>query len=550
VEDIRPIDVFVHKPDDFKRHAARGRLSYLSFAFLNVATASSLTRIRDGFSAANREKREAMARGDRESAAFKRPFFYAYGLRTNQFLMSATNLDYFEFYRHADNAMVWETSNRDSRVWAWDSYLNDVQRVLKRELGLHTGVYVKPHRGAPVQRTLAAISRGAELLYWYTYGPDYWKGDAFSSDPDALRLTSRAAHLLGTAEDALFEAKLANEPRVAVVRPETTQAWMSLEKTPEELAANENGKWVYTALQHAHVPVDPLDEKFLTSLDLSRYAVIYVSGTHVARATYQALEHYVTRGGVLVTSGRGMAYDETGFAFDAGKRLLGLKSRGSLEQWCNVPPYGAGQLDSLAACEHPHSLVEAEGQPPQSLFVGREVLQPKAGVRVLARYEDGAVAATESPLGAGKVVVLGYFAGLEYAAPVMKPGFEMRRDFDAVRRSVLVGPALAAGKPPVELSEALVEATLLKSTAPKTWAVTLANWAYVDDTDRPDWSGLAKHVRHAPLRDVGLIVHGVTPARVRSSASGRTLTFERFDDGIRLALPELAEGDVLLLDEP
>ena len=40
------------------------------------------------------------------------------------------------------------------------------------------------------------------MLYWYTYGPDYKKGDSFSQDADALKLTSKAAHLLGVAEQA------------------------------------------------------------------------------------------------------------------------------------------------------------------------------------------------------------------------------------------------------------------------------------------------------------------------------------------------------------
>src|SRR5262249_27172329 len=146
-------------------------------------------------------------------------------------------------------------------------------------------------------------------IYWYTYGPDYWKGDAFSAEPIAVKLTSKATHLLKRAEPFVWGASLAAEPRVAVVRPEATQAWIFLDKQPATVASIENSKWIYTALQHAHVPVDPLDEKFLSSLDLSRYAIIYVSGTHLTRAAAQALERYVNDGGTLYTSGFGLALD-------------------------------------------------------------------------------------------------------------------------------------------------------------------------------------------------------------------------------------------------
>jgi hypothetical protein len=35
-------------------------------------------------------------------------------------------------------------------------------------------------RGTAVQRMLSVVSRGDTMLYWYTYGPDYKKGDSFS----------------------------------------------------------------------------------------------------------------------------------------------------------------------------------------------------------------------------------------------------------------------------------------------------------------------------------------------------------------------------------
>jgi hypothetical protein len=145
---------------------------------------------------------------------------------------------------------------------------------------------------------LSAVSRGNTMLYWYTYGPDYWKGDSFSQDREALELTSRAAHLLGRAEDALYGSRWAVPAEIAVVKPETTQRWMNLSGNPPHLtAAWENAKWIYTALQHAHLPVDPLDEQMLTETDLSRYKLIYVSGSHITRAAAKHCTKYVQTAG-------------------------------------------------------------------------------------------------------------------------------------------------------------------------------------------------------------------------------------------------------------
>ena len=58
---------------------------------------------------------------------------------------------------------------------------------------------------------------------------------------------------------------------------------------PHLTAAWENAKWVYTALAHAHVPVDPMDESDAGDEDLSRYKAIYISGSHLTAAAAEKL---------------------------------------------------------------------------------------------------------------------------------------------------------------------------------------------------------------------------------------------------------------------
>ena len=47
------------------------------------------------------------------------------------------------------------------------------------------------------QRMLAAVSRGVRVIEWYTYVPDYSKGDSFSQSPELLERVAGAARFLG-----------------------------------------------------------------------------------------------------------------------------------------------------------------------------------------------------------------------------------------------------------------------------------------------------------------------------------------------------------------
>ncbi len=191
---VRPVNVWAKEraptPDRWSAMAA-----YCSAMFANHASAKLFTPLRDALAAANEEKRK--------NPALKRPWIFSFALRGNTFLMGGHSLDFFDFYRLADNAFVYETSNRDARIWGWDSYLCDVGRVVSARQGIEFGIYVKPHRGAPIQRALSAAARGARMIYWYTYGPEYSKGDTFAESDEHIERTARAAQLLGRAEDVL-----------------------------------------------------------------------------------------------------------------------------------------------------------------------------------------------------------------------------------------------------------------------------------------------------------------------------------------------------------
>jgi len=526
-----------------------GLLTYLSRRFNCYASARLFTPFRDACDKANEAKRKTLVAvdpkvgggpprpdtrdGDVPPTAPAQPWVYSFALRGNNFLMGGHSLDFFDFYRHADNAFVYETSNRDPRVWQWDSYLCDVGRVVSERMGKRFGIYVKPHRGAPIQRALAALARGATMLFWYTYGPDYSKGDSFSQRPDDLVLVSKAARLIAAAEDVLYGGTWAVPAEVAVVRPLSSEYWGSA-------ADWENGKWVYTALQHAHVPVDPLDEEMLATDDLSRYKVIYVSGSHLKRSASAKLADWVKAGGTLVTSAGGLAFDEANQPLEMLQPVLGLKTRRAAELWCEVRRYGATGLGTFrdmklapdAAAVSGKGAFEAGLRP----VVGREPLEPGEGTEVLAKYADGAVAATRRVFGKGQALVVGLFTGLEYAARVHRDDFDMSLDFGPGLRQAVAEPALQATKPVVAASQPLVEGILVRNGTTGKGAVVLMNWAY-------------KGRELVPCENLTITIRGAGDAAgVTAAWLNQPLPATKTPDGIRVTLPRLEEGEVLLLD--
>jgi hypothetical protein len=323
------------------------------------------------------------------------------------------------------------------------------------------------------------------------------------------------------------------------------------------MAAWENAKWVYSALQHVHLPVDPIDETMLAEEDLSRYKIIYVSGSHVTRAAAQGLARYVEKGGTLYTSGWGLARDEANQPLTALQPVLGLQRRGEPQMWYRVSLYGATRIepydDEANRLGRVPSGAQITGGPMwEGSFtpvVGREVLRPDDDAEILARFADGTAAATRHTYGKGLVYVVGFFPGLEYSATVRRPDYNMRRDFYPVRRRFVASPALKLTRPVVDASDPLVEGVLLKNAANGMHAVTLANWAYGVGAIQEDASGRRSPVvSHLPAKAIQITIRAPEKTnRVVSGMLQANLEFKESDGAIVVELPGLEEGDVLLL---
>lgn len=544
---VKPVDIWNKNAPAVLDTSGKSLAAYYSHMFGNYASAKLFTPMRDAVTAFNKKHAEV-----KDGV----PAVYSFALRGNTFLMGGHSLDFFDFYRNADNAFVYETSNRDARVWGWDSYLCDVGRVVSGREHLQFGVYVKPHRGAPVQRALAAAGRGAKLIYWYTYGPDYSKGDSFAENEAGMEGAARAAALLGASESVLAGAVFENPPKIAIVNPRSAEVWRGLTgNSPAEVASWENAKWMFTAWQHAHHNIDAIDEEILAKDDLSNYRVIYINGTHLTRAAAEKVAAWVKAGGTLYTCAGGAARDEANQPLSVLAPLLGLKERAPVEMWTRVQAYGATNLEAfdekarkLAAAPAGAELSFPRANYKFTPVIGREPLKALPDTEVLAMFEDGSAALTHALAGKGSVYVAGFFPGLEYSSKIRGQEFDMSADFNSVQREMITLPAGGSFFPTVECNQPLVESVLVRNPTSGKRAVVLMNWAYRTTKGAAANTRGARPRENVPFKELLLQVSTKQPInRAYSTALKKELVVEQ-DNLPRIKLPSIDEGDVLLLE--
>ncbi|MFM8468489.1 MAG: beta-galactosidase trimerization domain-containing protein [Limisphaerales bacterium] len=447
---------------------------------------------------------------------------------------NGSSLDWHEFYDHdANAAFVWETSNRDPRAWQWESYLADIGRGIAARHSMPMGCLVKPHRGAPEQRMLAVVTRGVRVIEWYTYGPDYSKGDSFSQSPELLERVAGAARFLGRAEPFLYGARPLAAAEVAFVSPRASELWGragNLNGAPFE-----NAKWVYLALAHAHIPVDILSEQQLAEGKLARYKAIYVPGPHLRRDAAAQVKEWVRAGGSLWTDALGLAHDEANQPATAFAEVLGLGER-KLESWGAVEGYRATDFKPLAETNAPAGAALTWDGANFSAGIGREPLVPR-GADVRARFADGQPAVTRHKFGKGDATVAGLWAGLTYSAKVRRADFSMREDFSHAVRALITAAALARNVArPALPADPLVESVALVKDGQS--SVALMNWAYKRTPETTGKGGLQT------VTDLRVALSGLGPMKsVRSLVHG-PLALENGS----ARLPKLAEIDLLIIE--
>ncbi len=552
-DDVRPLNGSAEENLNWRTDKAKALNMYYKQLFVNYASAQSFITLRNAMRDEN-EKKDKATPGSPES---KQPYMYSYALRSNLFLMGGGSLDFFNFYRFADNGFVHETSNRDPRVWNWDGYLLDVGRMMGQEQGTKLGVYVKPHRGAPIQRILASCSRGAQMIYLYTYGPDYWKGDGFAGSDGILTLCSKAAAMIARVEPHIYKRPFAEEARVGLVQPRSSEAWRRFGSGDAWIAAWENCKWVYTGLRHAKVMIDPLDEVMLEKNDLSKYQVLYVMGPNITSRSIPKLKAFVENGGTLYTAGYGLARDETNTVRKDLAALLGLSSRTEPEIWRRVGVYGAtgysNFMGETSQIKKPQTPGPVTGTgifagcviEPQ---VGREVLAPAEGTQVVATYADGKPAATLHKVGKGQVITLGFYPGLDYMAPNLQGPLDMVKGYKEEALGFISRPALEKVTPRTQVPLANVETVLLEGQKGAK-ALILMNWAYGAGTLVKSNKGTKASRNIAASENVPVRVKDLPGIkRVYSASTDKEVPFKVEGGDVLVTLPLLEEGEILIFE--
>ena len=444
------------------------------------------------------------------------------------------SLDWHEFYDlGANRAMVFETSNRDPRVWQFESYLADIARGIAERHNMPLGCLIKPHRGAPEQRMLALVARGCRVFEWYTYGPDYAKGDSFSQVPELLERVGRAGRFLAKAEDVLYGAKPV-PAQVAFISPRTSEIWGKASEWGP--AAFEDAKWVYIALRHNHVPVDVLSEQQLAEGKLDRYKLIYVCGPNMRRDAATKLIEWVKNGGELWTDAMGLSRDEANRPLD----LLGLGER-KLQMWGSVEPYRAVDLKPFVEKEVP----DAAGFCLGRATVGREAVTAPSNASIEAPFNDGSPAVMDWSIGRGRVNLSAFWAGLDYSRHIREANDDTWEEWGDPNRLLML-PINRHKVRPIALDILVgiptVETILLDNAGRK--SVALINWTYRHDPNPAARHNASLVVHHNLL----IALPGLPDVRQVRSIHHGPLAVERYEGTPCVRLPRLAEIDVLVVD--
>jgi hypothetical protein len=264
-------------------------------------------------------------------------------------------------------------------------------------------------------------------------------------------------------------------------------------------AYNLERKCLWTALRHAQVPVDVVVEDDLVDGSAGRYRALFLAADRLSRAAAQGLLAWVRDGGTLISMAGGGLRDEYDEPLATLLPVYGL--RGELLEKVTTFIRPRIELPRLRPLDTIVTRLNGEEvQLPALAF--RQQLDPLPSTEILARYGNGAPAATANRFGRGQAILWGTLLGAAYVQtgfpnPVSPPdrGPFTHTPLSSFRidlRHVLVGPALPFARRGAESSEPLVETGLLET--PGAVLVPLASLL-----DGP--------------RQIDLTVHEVGPAR-------------------------------------
>ncbi|MGE3272669.1 MAG: beta-galactosidase trimerization domain-containing protein, partial [Chloroflexota bacterium] len=342
--------------------------------------------------------------------------------------------------------------------------------------------YAMPHSpgttDADFRRTVVtSIAHGAKALDYFQVTPEQANTENYirADDLSRYRTLRDVTFEVGEVDDLIADSKL-RPATVGLILSESTDLWDrvtpgtadSLSPDDEDdfpsTAYNMERKAIWTALRHEQIPVDMVVEQDLADGSASRYKVLFLAADRLSRAAADGLATWVREGGTLISVAGGGFLDEYSEPMDTLLPVYGLKAQTLEKQTTFIRP--RIELPRLRPLDTISARVNGEDiSLPALAFKQRFDAQPSTDV--LARYSDGAPAATSNRYGSGRAILWGTFLGTAYVQtgfpkPLPPPDrgpftHTPLTNFRADLRHVLVGPAMPLARRGAESSEPLVE---------------------------------------------------------------------------------------------
>jgi hypothetical protein len=359
--------------------------------------------------------------------------------------------DWLEFGRLRGSTMLWGFF---SSAQTYGSFRSAYLRCAAEKGGVAFGGQIDARAAKDgddlLRDVLAFVGSGGKGLRYHTpIGPtEHDPLACYREDPRVLKRIAEANRAIGKAEELLWPG---TRPRaqVAMLAPRSAQLWDKEIISPADYMAEEFN--LYTALQHANVPADFLEEDDLSVKGLAPYKVLYVTEPNIPTECQQGLLEWVRKGGTVVTVTGTATLDRYNDPCDILSKELGIAEQPRERAYISAPKASgsaAGTFGKFTA------------------FGPRGTLTIVSKEGNLASFADGSPAIIERKVGGGRVVHFTWMPGLSYSkSPTTS---------EAIRRAITYPVQAAKVVPPVTVDRGMIETPLLLSA--KGGAVTLLNW--------------------------------------------------------------------------
>ncbi len=446
-------------------------------------------------------------------------------------------VDYFELLDSPEQNAIWgEDWANFSSTYQCASYNVDLMRAAAREHGQIIGQHLIAHAGRkPWDIKLKAtseVARGVKIMNNFCYGPSwasheggpYWRSSLWYAKPEMWIANAAITREIGAVEDALLAAMPA-PAKVALLYSTASDVWT----IDGSLATGFERMHTWLALTHAQVPVDIVSEQQVAKGLLDGYSVCYFSGPNLTQAAAARLKQWVQKGGTLWLTAGAAARDEFDRPLSTLDDLLPAVREGCVDLQTQT---GSGRsLRALAVKDE----VRWDGGSA-AVLAAKQVLHPREGANVLARFKDESPAVVAGSAGEGRIVCAGFLPALAYIKSALdaRNAIEERVKADPtadtegmlersanpwefpeeLRRFILTPTRDAHVVGPIECSVPLVDAIYMPHE--KGVLIPLANY-----TNRPIANLSLKVAVRGPVASVESAVHG----RLASTQSPQGVQF-------------------------